>query len=307
MIEKVKWSFVIKDTNFHNFYNIFIKLDSLTRFKFHKCQDTVLQHTFRMLHIHTNLLAGQFNDLEYFAILFHDFEEIFTGDIPTPIKSLENKEDEKKLLIEIYKQIQSLNDYEFLILKKNLKKVFQIGQKEETIKNHIKVIDTFDAMMFSFMQLINNRISFLAPFLFYISPHKEKSFVNYLTKIELKDSKYAFFNYKTYLTRIYGNNYYLNLYTEIIHMSFSQEDINLILEFEKNQISKKIEERDITYQLQSIKEQLNINEFDMKLHNLIKIFSKNKQYKEWNRVFKYSKFNPQEFKNSLIHLKDNEL
>lgn len=82
MNNKEDWKLTIKKTNFDEVYDLFVQLNSIERFSHHNSQDTVLMHTSRMLEIHTQLLRGRINDFEYFAILFHDFEEIFTGDIP---------------------------------------------------------------------------------------------------------------------------------------------------------------------------------------------------------------------------------
>ena len=174
MISKEEWVSKIQETTFEEFYTLFKQLNYLNRFKFHNCSDSVLKHTCRMLNIHIKLLKGRVNDLEYFAILFHDFEEIFTGDIPTPTKSPDDKKNEKKVLIKIYRKIQSLKEEEFKVLKLNMKNIFQIGQRENIIKNHIKVIDTFDAMMFSFHMITLGKKSFLAPFYFILILKKRK-------------------------------------------------------------------------------------------------------------------------------------
>ena len=306
MIEKGRWNSRIQETTFENFYNLFIQLDSLNRFKFHNCSDTVLQHTSRMLNIHTRLLKGRVNDLEYFAILFHDFEEIFTGDIPTPIKVEENEKDERRLLIEIYRKIQSLDDKEFKILKLNMKKIFQIGQKEKDIKNHIKVIDTFDAMMFSFHMIILGKKSFLAPFLFYINPNEDKSFVKFIQKSNSR--RYSLFGIqRKFLFSTKPYKYYCNIFRSIIRDSFNEGDIKIMLEYEKEIIelrsnsNREIEPVDI-------ENNLNIVNFKNKFNILISIFRNNPHYKQWLKIYTSTSIvSEEEFKASLLYLKNNLL
>lgn len=308
MISKEQWTSKIQETTFEEFYTLFKQLNYLNRFKFHNCSDSVLKHTCRMLNIHIKLLKGRVNDLEYFTILFHDFEEIFTGDIPTPTKSPDDKENEKKVLIKIYRKIQSLKEEEeeeeFKVLKLNMKKIFQIGQRENIIKNHIKVIDTFDAMMFSFHMITLGKKSFLAPFLFYINPKKEKSFVNFLK--ESNSKKHSFFGIERwFLPSTKPYHYYYDIYESILRHSFDERDIKMMLEYEEEIIKLRSNSNQEIGPV-DIENNLNIKNFENKLNILISIFRDNPHYKEWLKIYTFTSIiSEEEFNASLLYLKNN--
>lgn len=298
MIPKKDWNTTISSSNFDNFYELFIQLNSIKRFKFHDCSDSVLNHTSRMLNIHTSLLKQQKNDFLYFAILFHDFEELFIGDIPTINKSTKSEKDEKQVLLLTFKQVLSLNEEDFNILKLNINKLLKI---DESTKKHIKITDTFDAMMFSLHNIINNNISFLGPFFYYIDSSKEKSFTNYLKKANLeKNSMHSFFNYQKFMKNINGYNYYVSIFNAITTHSFTSYDIEKILKFES--------ERIINTQNQTIPfHELNIENFQIKLEVLKNILKQNPHYKKWLSIYKNSSFSKKDFETSMKILKNRKL
>lgn len=227
---------------------------------------------------------------------------------PTPIKSDRDKDLEKRVLLQIYKRVLSL-ELEFSILKENILKLMRVGthSDNEATKTHIKIIDTFDAMMFSFHMITLGKISHLAPFLYYINPNKKKSFVSYLKKAN--SSKYSFFKIKTYIF-ISTNPYkfYLNIYESIIRNSFNKKDIEMILEYEKVITKTRHNSSNQESRAVDFKNNLGIENFTDKLSMLINIFQNNSHYRAWLRIYNSQRvISKEELNISLLHLRQNPL
>lgn len=299
------WRKTIQDTSFETFYELFLKLDEIKRFRYHYCEDSVLQHTFRMLQIHLEKLEGEIYNLKYFTILFHDLEELFTGDVPTPSKTIEDKKNEKRISVMIYRQIQSLNDDDFSTLKQNISKLREINKESLEIKEYIKLIDTYDAMMFCFYMIREKSdISFLGPFLYYINPQKPKSFATF-SKNTKYNSNHSFFN--TFDVS--------STFENILQSSFTSQDIEKMYQFENELISNPYtlvgqeESKEIILQL--YKDKLQIEEFNSKLTTMINLFKSTSNYNKWLEVFENTITNKKKLQKklncTLLHLKNTPL
>ena len=287
--KKEEWKKIIDSQIPSNFQELFFKLNKIKRFRYHFCPDTVLIHTLRMFELHKNYFENTKNSFQRTSILLHDFEELFTGDIPTFMKNSNDKENEKFILIEIYKKVLSLDN---LTLTQNIRRLLEI-KNDSPNKNHIKVIDTFDGLMFSFHMIKLGFISYLNPFFYYLDIEKEKGFIKNLEKVShLRE--YSFFN-KTNKNTIFGKKIiqngfknYQNIIFDIQNNSFTTQDIIKFQKLEEEIIQgkfKQIQEynaKDLVRIL--FKDKLQIQDFEKKLKELTTIFNSKSHYKEWLRI-----------------------
>lgn len=270
-----------------------LNLKDVNRFNYHTGGGDVHTHTGRMCGTFKRHIQGDGDDIyTRLAIYLHDFDERYLGDTATVCKDDLVREQEADIT-------QLMSDTYYLgtqrgRFRKNLEAVLK---PRGTPKRVIKVLDTYDALMYCAYELSNVdpetddifRASYIGPFLNYLRPDYNKGFYHYLGKFESHEGVAPLFANGKQSGIEFLDSWYSKL-------NFTSRDIEKIIAREKTNAEnhrKSLGQEEVPELVYP--HQLGITNFRSKLRSLQETIPKVPMYFEWKDRFDEIEIRPEDF------------